>query len=314
MPPNGGGTDLTGIFQEYINECRFSECLRVETIRGYENVFRLFKKIMPEVTTVESLNAGMLNEFFKRICTRPRIVGKGEIRTGVKNSTIKTHYNKLNAFFLWLFRKDYIEKNPLADIKRPRVRYDDFRRLTDSEINKIYSAIVLHSSNSFTQRRNTAMVSLLVYCGLRKGELVSLQVKDIDVEKRTIVVRAETSKSKRERTLKMHPTLVLHLKDYLKERNIRGMRTEHLLASNRGDAGLSYEGLKHWVQDLNYKSGVKFHLHQLRHTFGCKLAEADVNLSKISKMMGHVDVRMTAKYLRSLKTEDMEEDIGKISI
>ena len=71
--------------------------------------------------------------------------------------------------------------------------------------------------------------------------------------------------------------------------------------------------LKHWVKSLIKKSGVKLHLHQFRHTFACKLAEADTNLFKIQKLMGHASITMTMKYARSLQTSDMADDIAKIS-
>jgi integrase len=113
--------------------------------------------------------------------------------------------------------------------------------------------------------------------------------------------------------LKIHPTLFLHLKDYFKERKFRGLKTEHLLVAYRGDKGLTREGLKNWVARMCVKSGVRFHLHQLRHTFACKLAEADVHPFKIQKMMGHTSLAMTVKYVRSMRTENMEEDINKIA-
>ncbi len=306
-------SELQKNFNEYTSECQFSACLRSETIRGYKAVFSLFLKIMPEVSNLESLTTEMLNEFFKRIKTRTRVVGKDTLKVGVKSSTIKTQMSKLNAFFKWLQMKGRIENNPLKNIKPPRVTYDDFRRIEDDDINKIYSAISLHSNNSFVERRDTLMVSLLVYCGLRKGEFISLKVNDIDLIRKRITIKGETSKSKITRSLVLHPTLIFHLKNYFKERNALDLKTEYLIASNRGDRGLSREGLKHWVNSLKEKSGVKLHLHMFRHTFACKLSENNTNLFKIQKMMGHTSVLMTMKYARSMNTEDMEEDISKIS-
>ncbi len=301
-------------FGEYINERKYCSHLCAETIRGYIAVFNLFLKVMPEVSGIEFLTPEMLVEFFRRIETRERIVGRNTIKTGVKTSTIKTQWSKLNTFFSWLETKGHIRENPLKDIRPPHPRYDDPRSLTDSEIHKMYSAITLHSSNSLMLRRDTMMLSLLLYCGLRKGEFVSLHVRNIDIEKREITIRSETSKSKNIRVLKLHPTLILHLRDYFKERNFRGLKTECLIVANREDKGLTTEGLKHWVKTLSIKSGVKFHLHRFRHTFACKLAEADVHPFKIQKMMGHTSLTMTLKYVRSMRTESMEDDIRKIVI
>ncbi len=305
---------LKELFELYVYECTYSACLRPETIRGYTAVFNLFQKVMPSVVSVDDLSTESLTEFFRRIQTRQRLVGKGTVKTGVRKSTIKTQWSKLNAFFAWLRIKGYLEQSPLEGIKAPQPDYDDFRRLEDNDIHKIYSAIARTSANSLTLRRNNLMISLLLYCGLRKGEFISLQVRDIDMHKKEVTVRAETSKSKRTRVLPMHDTLVSHLREYLRERNARTFTTEYLLVSTKADSGLTREGLKHWVKGIIMHSGVRFHLHQFRHTFACKLVEANVNAFNIQRLMGHTSIMMTMRYVRSLRTEHMGSEISKISI
>jgi site-specific recombinase XerD len=305
---------LQQLFEEYISRCRYTARLRPETIRGYKAVFTLFLKVMPEVTELEDLTPEMLNEFFKRIQERTRIVGRDTLKVGVKDSTIKTQWTKLNVFFDWLYKKNHIEENPLEDIKPPRVNYDDYKRLEDAEINRIYSSIVIYSTTPLMLRRDTLMVSLLLYLGIRKGEFISLQVKDLDLEKRRITIRGETSKSGRTKILPINPTLLLHLKEYLEVRRRLGYRTEYLIVSTREDRGLSREGLKHWVNSIIKKSGVKFHLHQFRHTFACKLTENGTASLSLQKLMGHASITMTAKYTRSLRAENMMAEVSRISI
>jgi len=306
--------ELKQLFEEYISGCRYTAKLRAETIRGYQSVFKLFLKVMPEVTELEDLTPEMLNEFFKRINTRIRIVGRDTPKVGVKNSTIKTQWTKLNVFFDWLCKKNHIEENPLEEIKPPRVNYDDYKRLEDAEINRIYSSIVIYSTTPLMLRRDTLMVSLLLYLGIRRGEFISLQVKDLDLPKRRITIRGETSKSGRTKILPINPTLLLHLKDYLEERRRLGYRTEYLIVSTREDRGLSREGLKHWVNSIIRKSGVKFHLHQFRHTFACKLTENGTPSLALQKLMGHSSITMTEKYARSLRAENMMAEVSRISI
>lgn len=303
--------DLKELFEDYINECKYSAILSSETIRGYKNVFELFLKVMPEIDNVELLTTEMLNEFFKRIQTRIRPVGKMH-KKGVKASTIKTQRSKLNVFFEWLVKKNHLTESPLKNIKAPKVSYKDFRRLKDEDILKIYASVILHSSNNFLLRRNTLMISLLLYCGIRKGEFISLKVTDIDLDKKQITIRGETSKSKETRVLPIHPTLLMHIKEYFRERNRLNLRTEQLLASNRGDRGLTRDGLKHWVKMMIKNSGVKFHLHMFRHTFACRLSEKNINQFNVQKLMGHTDLKMTARYMRSLNSEDMATYINQL--
>src|SRR6185312_123409 len=182
--PSPAKNNITARFEEYINERKFCSHLCPDTLRGYISVFNLFLKLMPEVTELNLLSPEMLVEFFRRIETRPRIIGRDTIKTGVKSSTIKTQWSKLNAFFAWLQRKGHIRENPLKDVRPPHPYYEDPKAISDGDIRKIYTAITLNSSNSLMLRRDTMMVSLLLYCGLRKGEFISLQVRDIDIEKR----------------------------------------------------------------------------------------------------------------------------------
>ncbi len=304
---------ISALFSEYIKECKYTACLRSETIRGYIAVFTLFQKVMPEITSADLLSKESINEYFKRIETRDRKLGN-KIVSGVKKSTIKTHWAKLNVFFKWLKENNHITENPLKGIKSPRVSYDNYQRLEDDELNKIYSAIVNNSTNSLMMRRDTLMVSLLLYTGIRKGEFISLQLKDIDFYKKLITIRGETSKSKKTREIPIHPTLLFHLRNYLDERKRLGYKTEFLIVSLTKDRKLTKEGLKHWVNRIIEISGVKFHLHQLRHTFACKLTEAGTPTASLQKLMGHIDIRMTSKYTRSLMAENMGLEISKISL
>jgi site-specific recombinase XerD len=305
--------DLQELYDDFMDECRFSACLRPETIRGYRAVFDLFIKVMPEVVKLEDLTNSSLNEFFKRIYNRQRIVGRDTLKTGVKNSTVKTHWTKLNVFFKWLKNNKHIKENPLETIRPPKVRYDDYKRLTDGEVRRILSSIVQSVNDSFTYYRDIFMVNLFLQTGIRRTEFISIRLTDLDLFKRTITIRGETSKSKFTRTLKINSILFMHLSNYLAERRKLNYKTDNLVVSTREDRGLTIDGLKHWTERLKEMSKVKFHVHQFRHTFACKLIEANVSIYKVKELLGHTDIKMTVKYLRSLNTEDMGEDIEKIS-
>jgi len=306
--------ELKKLFKEYIDECQFARGLRLQTIISYKAVFHHFSTIMPEAVYVRSLTREIMIEFFKRIKERERVVGKNTKKVGLEDSTIKTYGNKLNAFFVWLIQKELISKNPLENIKLRFPEYNDQRALKQEEVHKIISAITLKSKDPLVLKRDTMMISLLFFCGLRKGEFISLKIGDIDMAKKVLTVRAETSKSKRSRIMPMNDTLVLHMDEYLHERKRHAYKTEYLIVSSTEDKGLSIHGLKHWIKKLKEVSGVNFHLHRFRHTFACNCAKANMSIIKIRDLMGHKSVRMTEVYLRSLNMEDMRGDINKLSI
>ena len=307
---------LEKLFKDYIADCEYSKGLSPATISSYKDVFRTFHTIMPEVKILEDVHPQMFNEFFRRINTRERKVGRDTIKRGIKQSTTRTYYNKLIAFYSWLERYGYLEKGSITKkvIKPKSPQYDDERALKQSEVNKIMTAITLNTlKDEFIRSRDMAIILILLYTGIRKGELLGLRIQDVDFESQNIYVRAETSKSKKSRHIPMHFSLITHLKSYLKRRKEKGFSTSKLIVSSRQDKGLTQHGLKFWVTKYSKLSGISFHIHRFRHTFACTLGKNNVDIISIMNMLGHSTTRMTEQYLRSIKTTISRDFINKIS-
>ena len=304
--------NLNELFQQYIQVCEYSLRRRPATIKSYKEAFEQLIKLVPEIVSPQHLTETRMNEFFKRMQTRKRIVGRDTIKIGVKNSTIASYWSKLSPFFNWLEANRHIDKSPLAYISKPKEYYENKPAIKKRDIEKLYSSILLQNNNTFLIKRDTALLSTLFFTGVRKRELLSIRVRDVDLDKNIIAIRGETSKSKRTRLIPINPTLKVHLTDYLKAR--KSYTSEILFVSSKKDRNLSAYGIKHWVQRMRKQSGVRFHLHQLRHTFACNLARNNISLPKLQKLMGHTDLRMTERYVRSLGVEHLIDDVLKLSI
>ena len=300
--------------ERYIQNCKFMRQLSPATMANYQSQLRVFFELMPEVRTYSDITVENISLFFKRLQTRKRTVGKGDVVTGVKKSTIESYWNKLNPLFEWFVARELMTNNPLRQMKKPKPEYTDRRKLERYEVEKIIAAILTNTKSLLTKKRDEAIFYLLLFCGLRKSELVGLQVRDINLDKRILTVRGETSKSKRSRQIPINHTLAMHLADYLEERRRSGKTTPSLIVSITRDRGLTRDGLKHWVKRIGRLSGVKFHAHQFRHTFACMLAATNAGAPKIQRLMGHTDLRMTQRYLRSMGVEDLRSEINMLSI
>ena len=306
---------LQTLFENYISDCTYSKQLRPQTIKSYCQVFETFKKIMPETVTVSDLHNQILNEFFKRISTRTRIVGKISITSGVKPSTIKTYYNKLIAFFRWLEHHNHLNKSITPYMtKPPSPKYDDQKALSDEEVSKIIASVTLYSMDyTFLYSRDIAIISLLLYTGIRKGELLALRIGDVNFQQRTLFINGSSSKSKRSRYIPIHYALISHLKSYLKERELLKTTCQALIISSKEDRAFTVHGMKYWVKKYSRLSGVKFHIHRFRHTFACKLAKQNADIVSIMKVMGHATTQMTERYLRSIQSENSRSYIDKLT-
>jgi len=305
---------LDQIFERYLIEGEHIRRLTKQTLINYKEVYKTFRKIMPNINTVSDIQPETLSEFFTRLGTRVRKVGN-QTKIGVKPSTTSTYYNKLMTFFRWLEDNGYVVREYLTkSIRRPKTPvYDDQRALTEHDVNKILSAIHINTiDHPFLNRRDLAIVYTLLYTGVRRGELMGIRVHDIDFDRKRIFINKDTSKSKESRYIPIHATLLFSLKDYIRELKHRNLSTVYLFVSSRSDNQLSREGLKHWVNRYKELSGVRFHLHRFRHTFACNLALKGANLASMMRLLGHTTPRMTERYLRSITTEDSRSYVDKL--
>ncbi len=307
--------ELLQLFAEFIKEKEFSAKLSPETLRGYRMAFVLLLKIMPTITK-EMLSPKTMTEFFVQLEKRERTVGQGIKKRGIKKSTIATYRSKLHKFFSWLKVKGCIKENPFNAMNYPNVRYEDKKFLKKEDIEKILTAIDMKITwrNPLVQKRNMAIICILFCCGLRKSELLGLKTHDIDLGRKMLTVRAETSKSRIDRVVPLNSLALNKLVDYINERKKQNYSTAFFFVSNNKDDKLSKDGFKHLIDFLKKESGVDFHAHRLRHTFAVTLVKTRTDISKIQQLMGHKDIRMTATYLRCIPSDAMRGDVESITI
>src|SRR5438128_1147681 len=92
--------DLRRLHDQFVSEQRYSTRLAPTTLQAYRTSFTLLLSLMPALS-LGQLTPESLTEFFRRLETRKRRVGRGE-RLGVTASTVATHRGKLGRFFSWL--------------------------------------------------------------------------------------------------------------------------------------------------------------------------------------------------------------------
>jgi|AntRauTorcE11897_2_1112592.scaffolds.fasta_scaffold03420_1 site-specific recombinase XerD len=306
--------ELQEHFSEFIEHKTYYSRLRPASIRAYQNVWKHFTQQMPEVTKVSDLNPRAITVFLGRLQNRQRKVGKEMKRTGIKDSTVQTYGRKLHDFFDWLVIRGVLENNPVDKSALPKPNYTDKRALGQSEIERIMVAVIQNSKSTFLKRRNLAVINVLLYTGIRRGELLGIKVTDIDFHKGVLRVEGTTSKSKRDRYIPLNRFVLQSIEEYIEARKQRGSQCEYLWVSDTQDSRFTEHGLKHLVKRIVELSGVKFHVHRFRHSFATALAKDKNNIVLIQGLMGHSDLRSTQTYLRSMGIDDLRDSIDGLSL
>lgn len=162
--------------------CQYQETIRNyrSTVKSYRETLRTFLQACPEVERVDEVSFLIAQKFFYW----------GRSTKKWTPGTFITHHKRLNVFFKWAKERNFIAENPFEQIEKPRQEKALPKRLTKQEaLTLIETAACLPYPHAFLRYRNHAMFAMFLYCGLRKTELLTLKVTDVDLTNMVICIR-----------------------------------------------------------------------------------------------------------------------------
>ena len=202
----------------------------------------------------------------------------------------------LKAAFSKAVSWNYLEENPLKDVHLVRIPEKESPFLTSEDIEKLRKVM---ESGLYRDAIETGL-----YTGMRVSDIRNLSWDDIDFVGMKIRVRNTeyfTTKSKRERTVPLHPKLA----DLLALR----ARVDHSpfvfvrIDMKQVDTGTANKKFKEYCDLAGLDS--RFHFHTLRHTFASHLAMSGVSLYFIQKILGHRSIETTARTYAHLQPDPL---------
>jgi site-specific recombinase XerD len=318
--------ELINEYLSYLGDRNYSP----RTIRSYGFDLLAFSRwLTEEALGLEVVTTDVLLRFMAA-CRQARLSGRpgpnvvslgGERLDGYAVTTINHRLAAISGLFAFRQMRDPQALNPvprgrearfaaagernglLAHVARRRkprsaLRLREPRRLPRAlEIHEVTTLLA-----SLRTWRDRAMAGLMLYCGLRAGEVLALNVADVDIGGRWLRV---TGKGAKERRVPLDVDVAGVIQTYLlAERPQTETHTLFVVAKgpNRGQP-LTPAGLRTIFRYHRALTGVDGgHPHALRHTFGTALAEAGVDLAVMQALLGHAHVDTTARYIHLTPT------------
>jgi site-specific recombinase XerD len=178
-----------------------------------------------------------------------------------KPSTVQTRYKGLRLFFQWAEDEGEITRSPMEKMRPPLVPEQPVPVLSEDELRTLLKGC---EGKHFDDRRDMAVIRLLVDTGMRRGELVGLRVEDVDVQGGLAMV---LGKGRRERACPFGDKTALALDRYLRVRRAHTFAAlAWLWLGPKGRFGES--GVGQMLARRGVQAGLgRIHPHQLRHTF-----------------------------------------------
>lgn len=223
--------------------------------------------------------------------------------SGISKSSIIRNLVTLRNFYKFLRRQGFVLEAPILYYELPHLDRDLPEILTVEEIRKILEAPDLGSNKG---KRDRAILELLYASGLKVSELIHLNVRDVNLEKRYIVCTGSKGK---ERLIPMGSKAAESLRTYLTIRDkMANESSEFLFTSNQGDS-ITRQGVWKLLKNYKEQAGIKkdVNLNTLRHSFAVHLLDNGADMKAVQEMLGHTDINATLRYEELKKKNKLME-------
>ena len=193
-------------------------------------------------------------------------------------------YIRETTFFSWLEEEDYIIKSPMKRIHKVKTAVIVKDTIPDEKVEIL--------RDNCTNLRDRAMIDFLLSTGIRVGELVRLNIDDIDFSERECVVYGKGDK---ERKAYFDAKTKIHLLNYIDSRTDSN---EALFVSlNKPHSRLTESGVELRLREMGKKLGVeKVHPHKFRRTMATRAIEKGMPIEQVQKILGHEQIDTTLRY------------------
>jgi integrase/recombinase XerC len=260
---------------------RFSEYLRYEkgvsrhTLQAYLSDLRQFRVFLGEIPPAK-VDAERIRHYV------------ASLFRGIHPSSISRKVSALRTFFRFLVRSEAIRMSPAEELVLPKIPKRLPRFLIQDEAVQLVEFV---SGDGPSVLRDRAMMELLYGSGLRVGELMGLDLRDLDREGAWVRVRGKGNK---ERVIPVGTKALAAIDLYLQKRG----ENPGPFFTNSSAKRLTCRSIQRIVKKWALKAGLMKRTtpHTLRHSFATHLLEEGADLRGIQELLGHSSLSTTQRY------------------
>ena len=280
-------------------------------LRMFLRFIRLMRNDMPMTTDLESIPIRDIDlQFIREIETsdifdflaylsNDRVVnpdsplpdyGISPAARARKLSAIKSFYKYLTV------RTKQLQDNPVADLEYPKLRKSLPKYLTMEQ-----SAKLLQSVSGPNEKRDYAILMLFLNCGIRRSELVGLNMTDVYEDRIRVV-----GKGNKERIVYFGTACRKAIDAYLQERHKKVLSDNRALFGSRDNNRISVTAVHRLVKKALLQAGIdstQFSAHKLRHTAATMMLSGGVDVKTVQEVLGHENLNTTQIYTHIESTE-----------
>ena len=303
-------TDCPQILRDFLN---YHETIKGQSqltiseyyldLRMFLRFVKLMRSDMPIHTQLDDIPIKDINIDFLRGITTSDVFDfldylaaeRGD--AGINASSRARKLSSIKSFFKYLtVRTKQLDENPVAELEYPKLRKSLPRYLKMDQ-----AAALLQSVEGPNQKRDYAILMLFLNCGIRRSELVALNLTDIYEDRIRVV-----GKGNKERIVYFGSACRKALDIYLCERNKIILSDNKALFGSRDHNRISVTAVHRLVKKHLLAAGLdstQFSAHKLRHTAATMMLSGGVDVKTVQEVLGHENLNTTQIYTHIENTE-----------
>ena len=280
-------------------------------LRMFLRFVTLMRKEMPMSTALDTIDIRGINiDFIRQITSseifdflsylsndRPLAPDSPAGDVGVAANTRSRKLSAIKSFYKYLtVRTKQLQENPVADLEYPKLRKSLPKYLTLEQ-----SSALLSSVEGQNQKRDYAILMLFLNCGIRRSELVGLNLTDVYEDRIRVV-----GKGNKERFVYFGSACRKAIDAYLPERHKKVLTDNRALFGSRDSNRISVTAVHRLVKKALLQAGLdstQYSAHKLRHTAATMMLSGGVDVKTVQEVLGHENLNTTQIYTHIENTE-----------
>ena len=216
---------------------------------------------------------------------------------GIEPSARSRKLSAIKSFYKYLtVRTKQLQENPVADLEYPKLRKSLPKYLTMSQASALLQAV-----SGQNAKRDYAILMLFLNCGIRRSELVGLNISDVYEDRIRVI-----GKGNKERIVYFSSACHKAIDAYMEERNQIVLTDNRALFGSRNGNRISVTAVHRLVEKALLKAGLdatQFSAHKLRHTAATMMLSGGVDIKTVQEVLGHENLNTTQIYTHIESTE-----------
>lgn len=257
------------------------------TSMAYENdlnSFALFCEEMYDKNEIDNVNYAQIRSWIVAL-----------VNSGISNRSINRKVSSLKSYYKFLQKVGRIDASPLNKHQSLKVSKEIEVPFSENELASVLNLPI--DEADFEAVRNKLVVELLYATGMRRSELLNLELGSIDLQGETVKVIGKRNK---ERYIPLIKPIIKSLKKYIELRTQINTKLSYLFLTKKGEKlydTLVYRIINNYFSRVSSK--VKKSPHIIRHSFATHLLNQGADLNSVKELLGHSSLASTQIYTHS---------------